>query len=200
MASCLMPFVPSIDDHVLIQPAMRALGLTQGGLGDLLGVSKRTISRLFSGQSHLGVDHFATLARAVHAHDEYLAAKLASAAGSSLEGLGLAPPPSPPPPEPPVRSPPVRPFPPIVLMLDSILYAAKEASARTSGDVKEVLRAAFERTEGLGVSVEEVNSVLNPPAAREVAAVARLPERTPARPDQPPKRSSGRRPTARRDP
>ncbi len=115
------------------------------------------------------------IAAAVFPHDASLAAQLASEAGTTLEGLGLVTPPAPLPPAPPTPSPPApvvvpgpppRAFPPIALMVDSIVLASIDAAATLGATgareaVPTLLRAAFSRARGLGLTTEEIDEALS---------------------------------------
>ena len=102
--------------------------------------------------------------------DAGLAAQLAQESGTTLEGLGLVQPAAPaPPPSPPAAvmepGPPPRAFPPIPLMVDSILlYAIDVAVAQGTPGAREsvptILRAAFSRARGLGLTTEEIDDAL----------------------------------------
>jgi hypothetical protein len=111
------------------------------------------------------IDHLEELTRAVFPRDRALAEELAVECGKSFEELRLversAPPRTIEPPTPGPPAPPPRAFPPVALMLDSIVHAAEEAMA-SDGDVRSVLRAAFARARGLGLTVEEVDDALTP--------------------------------------
>jgi hypothetical protein len=105
------------------------------------------------------------LARAAFPRDAGLAEALAQEAGTTLVELGLVPSPAPPVPVVPAGPPP-RPFPPVALMVDSILHAATQSAAAHAADptshqaILEITRAAFARARGLGLSVEEVHDAL----------------------------------------
>lgn len=88
-----MPHMPSPEVTTLLARARIALGFTQKELGELLRASMRTANRWESGQTLPSVDQIATLAQAVHPRDATLAAALAAEAGTTLEALGLVPPP-----------------------------------------------------------------------------------------------------------
>jgi hypothetical protein len=111
----------------------------------------------------------------VFPHDASLAAQLAAEAGTTLEGLGLVTPPAPLPPAPHPAPPPVpavapgpppRAFPPIALMVDSILLASIDAAATLGATgareaVPTILRAAFSRARGLGLTTDEIDEALS---------------------------------------
>jgi hypothetical protein len=129
-------------------------------MGERFGVSHRTAHRWDVGTAYPSVDQVQQLARAVFPLNEGLAQQLAQASGTSLEALGLK--------KPPVLAPPVRPYPPVALVVDSIVHACMEV---TEGQtpmlvVREILRAAFARARALGLRLEEVDEVLSPPSAQ----------------------------------
>ncbi len=177
-----MPYTPSFDSIPLVTFAQKALGLTQGQLAEMFQVSRRTITRMANNKVLPTTLQLHVLARAVHPVDATLAAKLAAEGNETLESLGIvlpAPPPAPapapeppaPPPPPPVvvaaeppppPPPPPRPFPPARLMVESIVCAAAETMQTTPAEVREVLRTAFKRARGLGMTIEEVDDALSP--------------------------------------
>jgi transcriptional regulator with XRE-family HTH domain len=174
-----MPYVPSNECLPHVSRAQMLLGLSQEELASKLGVSRRSITRWYAGQSTPGVEHLGLLARMVHRTDASVATRLAEEAGTSLAALGLvtvapaARAPEPPPPALPPPPPP-RPFPPTRLMVESIVCAAAETMQTVPSEVREVLRAAFSRARGLGLTIEEVDDALSPavepPAFAPVAA------------------------------
>jgi len=154
----------------LLSRSRMLLGLTQKGLGELLEVSLRTAHRWDLGKGRPSIDQVRQLAAHVFPLDATLAAQLAEESGATLEGLGLvqpAPPPPLPPPAPVVApGPPPRAFPPITLMVDSILLYAIDAAVAlgTPGareSVPTILRAAFSRARGLGLTTEEIDDALS---------------------------------------
>jgi transcriptional regulator with XRE-family HTH domain len=172
-----MPHVPGREAVSLIIRAQMALGLTQEQVGARLGASRRTVSRWIGHQSSPTIDHLTTLARIVHSTDAALAAQLAAEAGQTLQSLGLVqpmprfePPPaaSPHPPAPPPRA-----VPPVALLVESIVCAAAETLQVAPSGVREALRSAFARARGLGLTVEEVDAALSPPAAVPTAIQAK---------------------------
>ena len=154
---------PSLVPHVA--KASRVLGLTHRAMAELCGTSQRTVQRWFSGGSLPSHSQVHALARAAFPRDARLAEALAQEAGTTLVELGLVPSPAPPVPVVPAGPPP-RPFPPVALMVDSILHAATQSAAAHAADptshqaILEITRAAFSRARGLGLSVEEVHDAL----------------------------------------
>jgi transcriptional regulator with XRE-family HTH domain len=148
--------VPGREVTVLLINAQRALNLSQRQLAESLGLSVRTMGRWQAGRTSPHLDLLKKLAAMVHPHDAALASALAVEAGTTLEALGLvarraeAP-----------QAPPARAFPPVALIVDSVVHAATEAQ-RTEAPMREVLRAAFERARGIGLSIDEVCAALQP--------------------------------------
>ena len=163
-----MPFFPDRDATALVIEAQRVLGHTQEQLGKMLGLSRRTVSRWGNHTSGPTPEHLHALARAVHPLDPALAAKLARAGGETLERLGIARPA-------PAAAPPVtaavaaapRPFPPTRLVVESVVCAAAETMQASPSAVRGVLRAAFTRARGLGLTVEEMDDALAEPARKK---------------------------------
>lgn len=160
-----MPHIPSPAARGLLVRAQKVLRLDQSELAELLRVSRRTVQRLGGADGTLHAEYMHILARAVHPHDPALAAGLAAEGGQTLESLGVAPPPPHPPPPPSAsvpEPPPPRPRPPTRLMVESIVCAAAETMQTAPAAVRDVLRSAFARARGLGLTVEEVDEALSP--------------------------------------
>jgi len=159
-----MPHIPGPGSLALVVRASHTLRFSQRELAKLLGVSRRTITRLFKSSAVPYSSYLHTLARAVHAEDPSLAAELAAEGGQTLEGLDIvrpAPPPLPAPPK----------LPPVRLMVDSVVCAAADAMQTPPAGMREALRAAFARARGLGLTIEEIDDALSPaPAPVEIAA------------------------------
>lgn len=159
-----MPFIPGEDPVHLANLAGDALHLNQVGMARTLRISRRTITRWYARHSAPSLGNLQDLARLVHPTDAALAARLAAVSGETLEGLGLV---SPPDATAQTAAPPgatSRPFPPVPLLVDAIVCAAAEASQSTPTAMRGVLRAAFARARELGLTIEEVNAALSPPA------------------------------------
>lgn len=143
--------------------ARSLLLLGQRSLGDLLGLSRRTIQRWDAGKSSPASWELAKLATVVHPRDADLAAKLAASAGTTLEALGLAiPPPAAVEPAPaiaPQGPPPLSPR----HLVDVVVCAAAEALNVAPPAVRPVLLAAFRKAREVGLKVEDVEGVLGPP-------------------------------------
>ncbi len=143
---------------VLTLEARLLLHLGQRSLGDLLGLSRRTIQRWDAGKSSPTSWQLEKLATAVHPRDADLAAKLAASAGTTLEALGLvSPPPAAvvPAPGPPPLSP--------RHLVDVVVCAAAEALNVAPPAVRPVLLAAFRKAREVGLKVEDVEAVLGTP-------------------------------------
>jgi hypothetical protein len=172
----------TIDRTILpvVAEAQRRLGLTQDTLAALAGVSRRTVSRWYANRALPAPHNVTPIIGALHPQQRDLAAKLADHLGQTLAALGFAPPeqphkapppPAPAPPSPP--PPPGRAFPPPGLLIDSIVCAAAEALDTTPAAVRPIVRAAFARARGLGVSVDEVDDALSPKPPEAAAASAK---------------------------
>jgi DNA-binding XRE family transcriptional regulator len=151
-----------MSDNVmkLTMDARFALGLNQRTLGDALGVSRRTVQRWDALKSRPSPFELARLATLVAPKDERLASRIAAAAGTNLEKLGLvappvvaALPPMRPPPPPPPRTAPQH-------LVDVVVCAAAEALSLAPQSVRPALLAAFEKAREVDLTVEEVASVL----------------------------------------
>jgi transcriptional regulator with XRE-family HTH domain len=179
------------------------LGTTQNELAKLLGVTRRTVGRWEAGASAPSIDQLRHLARAVHSKDPALAEALATEGDATLETLGLrspapsaprAPAATPAPsiaraPAPPAAAPsaligpPPRPFPPVALLIDSIVHvAARALDGEDPGRdpvaaITAVLRIAFARASALGLTVDEVDSALSPRSKPTVAETPVAPKR-----------------------
>jgi len=136
--------------------------------------SMRTAHRWEGGEARPSIEQVQELARAVFPLDASLAEALAHEAGTTLGALGLvatrqaASAPSALPVAPvPVAG--ARAFPPVALMIDSIVLAAVDAVdgnaawLDTRQSVREIISAGFGRARGLGLTIEEVDAALAPP-------------------------------------
>jgi hypothetical protein len=106
------------------------------------------------------------LSKAVFPRDPALAAELARESGTTLDALGLAAP---------ALETPSRRFPPVPLLVDSVVLAALDASVTAGAPVprpavQEIVRAAFVRAQALGLTLDEVVPALAPPPARKASA------------------------------
>jgi DNA-binding XRE family transcriptional regulator len=161
--------IPDDSIGLLLMTARSTLGLTQEQLGALLGVSRRTSGRWERRQSIPAPHNLHALARAVHPHDPPLASRIAAEAGATLASLGLESPPPPPAPAPP----PPRPYPPVALLVESVVCAAAEALDAKPPAVRQVLQAAFHRARAMALSVEDIDDVLTPPPAAAPSRAAK---------------------------
>lgn len=151
----------------LVARYVSVLGLSQKELGEKFDLSLRTAHRWTRGESLPDLGQVMRMAREVFPRDSVLAAALAEEAGTTLEALGLTAPAPPAALAAPVvvvapQGPPPREFPPIELLVDSIVLAAmdvapSDGSATWRTLVPTMLRAAFTRARGLGVSIVEVD-------------------------------------------
>jgi transcriptional regulator with XRE-family HTH domain len=141
------------------------LGLNQRETAEICGISLRTVQRWSARQASPSSFDYEKLAAAAFPKDADLAARLASAAGTTLTALGLVPPPPPaPPPAPPAPAmpPPVpQTFGPVELVVDSILCAAAVAMDMKPLEIRPALVAAFRRTRQLGIPAEAVDKALS---------------------------------------
>jgi hypothetical protein len=141
---------------VLLDQTRRALLVSQNELSARLGVSRRTGQRWNQGKGPYGTD-LHRMAGMVFPVDAALAAEIAEAGGTTLEALGVLPPP-PPAPAPPV-APPDR-------VIDAVVCAAAEAMQMAPQNVRPALLAAFTSAKDLGLTVDDVERVLRTRAAK----------------------------------
>ncbi len=155
------------DAFKLLMQAQDALAIDQKDLGDLLGRSRRTLSRYVRSQSAILIpSDWLALARAVYAKDPALAATLASRAGGTLVSLGIGPPlPPPAPAESAVASTSLAA--PTRDQLDLVVFAAAEAANLAPQAVRPVVAAAFARAAAMGVTVEGVSRAMAPVKAKK---------------------------------
>jgi hypothetical protein len=140
----------------LLAKAHDALKLTQRELGERLEVSLRTVSRWYTGGTLPGAHVVARLAHAVYPVDAELAEQLMAVATSELTGLGLAPP------EPlPIAKAPPRATPRAV---DGVVCAACEAMDASPRAVRPALLAAVRAARDLGMTLDDLERDLSPPA------------------------------------
>jgi hypothetical protein len=168
--------------------AQFAVHTTQRGLGEMLGVSKRTAQRFATGRMHAG--YLPDLARIVAPHNPVLAESIAAEARAIFATMGWPLPPLPPPPSP-AGAPSAAsaaPPPPVLtpeVALDAVVCAAAEAMDVSPRIARAGLRAALSRAQALGMTAEVLAT----------AATAPDPEPSTARPRPSPaaraRRSSG---------
>jgi transcriptional regulator with XRE-family HTH domain len=146
----------------LLVHAGHALGMSQGDIALLLGVSRRTVSRWTGHGATLGPDQVATLARAVHPKDPQLAAHIAAHGGATLESLGIGQP---------APKEALQPKPEDIesvarTLVDAVVCAAAEALDASPRAVRPALLAAFTRARELGLSLETAERTLAASKAR----------------------------------
>ncbi|MHB8416835.1 MAG: hypothetical protein ACYDCL_02080 [Myxococcales bacterium] len=161
--------------------ALQASGKLQGEMAQVIGVSRRTMSRYVSAATPvLSQAQWNALADEVRSRDPDLALELAAMGDAQALAFGVGnvviqrpvpPPPAapalPPPPPPPKPSP----------HLDSalaaaVVYAAAEALDVSPRQVRPVIAAAFARAVELGCTVEQIARALAPERARPPDATA----------------------------
>jgi hypothetical protein len=149
---------------MLLALAMTALGESQQGLGDILGLSRRTISRWAGGRASLGDARCITLARAVYPRDAHLAARIVATRGATLEDVGIVSPaaPAPPPPAPP-------PPPPPAYLVEVVVCAAAEALDASPRVVRPALLAAIRTARAVGLGLEAMEKALSLPLDAKAA-------------------------------
>ena len=139
----------SMSDSELVSRAQFAAGLTQEGLGEHLGSSRRTVTRWARSQAHPSDRQRVEMVRLAHARDPAVAAQLAAGIGETLESLGIVAPA--PPPAPPMTT---------LLVQQAIVHAAAEAMDLSPRAVRVGLQAAIKRARELGATIEEVEAAL----------------------------------------
>ncbi len=132
---------------VLLMECRRTLLVSQGELGQLLGMSRHTGQRWETGRSTPSSEQLHKLASLIHPRNAELAARVAAAGGTTLEALGIAKPAAPPSPTP-------------VDVVDAVVCAGAEAIDVTPRAIRPALLAAFARARRLGLSVEDVEKAL----------------------------------------
>lgn len=136
---------PTLDEiPVFLMEARRTLHLSQEQLGQIMGLSKRTIIRMEQGRSTPIPSQYERVARVLYPKDAALAGHYAAAAGTTLEAMGLVT--AAPAPDPAASKP----------MADSIVCVAAEAMDASPRAVRPALVAAFERMRSLGIGVDAV--------------------------------------------
>jgi DNA-binding XRE family transcriptional regulator len=130
----------------LVSQTRQTMGLSREELGQLIGLSKRTVGRIELGQSAIVAPDLCTLARHVHPRDAGLAEELARAGRSTLSDLGVVPP--------------AQPVPMAHLLIDSVVCAAADAMNVAPESVRGSVLAAFRRARELHMSLEDVENAL----------------------------------------
>ncbi len=140
----------------LVTRAGLALGKSQEQIGELIGVSRRTISRwMHTSGTVLAPGQAATLARALYPVDPALAARVAASSGQTLESLGTV-------------TQLASEVPRLVVkeaidparLVEVIVCAAAEALDASPRVVRPALLAAFASAREVGLTVEAVESAL----------------------------------------
>jgi hypothetical protein len=144
----------------LLQRVQGALGISQRKIGDLLGVSRRSIIRWQRGGATLSPTKWETLARACYPRDRDIAVQCAAYASQTLQSLGLEQPVPPASAAAPAPSP--RPPPSARHLADSVVCAAAEAMQLTPQAMRPGVFAAFERAAALGMTATEVLGAMQP--------------------------------------
>jgi len=130
-----------------------ALGLTQKGLGDLLGRDRRTIQRWQTSGFELMPDQAQTLADALQPVRPDLAEQVLELGRKTAILAGMTPPQIPATPE----------------MIDAILRAAADAGGTSPEAIRSAVAAAFLRAEEAGVEVRAVVAGLSSAGKAESA-------------------------------
>jgi transcriptional regulator with XRE-family HTH domain len=130
--------------------------MSQGELGRKCGAAVRTMSRWENGFRVPNAEQTLAIVRALLEIDEEAAEHVAVAAGSSLERLGLAEPPTPP-------SPPAR-VPPSKEAIELAMYGAAEEIDVPPARLRAPLVKLFAKLAALGATWEEASSAITPPA------------------------------------
>jgi transcriptional regulator with XRE-family HTH domain len=144
---------PRQHGEILIRAGV-ALRKSQGEMGQLLGVSRRTISRWTSRGTTFIPSQARDLAAALLPVDRALAVRAAALHGETLVSLGLEKPPPPPAPAVPAEPP--------GHLVDAVVCAAAEALDASPRAVRPALLAAFRRARELALKVEHVERALDP--------------------------------------
>jgi len=154
------------------------LHMTQKELGDLVGLSSRTIIRYYQRGGMFLPSQWAKLARALQPVDPALAEYCARMSGGNIAQLvqgkvpalpsaALAAPTAPS--AAPAAAPNVRPIPSAPHMADSVVCAGAEAMHCTPTQLRTGLVAALERMIALGMNAEQMLEAMSPPAKAEKA-------------------------------
>jgi hypothetical protein len=137
----------------LLIDVCHTLGWSQRELGEKLGVSRRTVSRWMARQSFPTAREIAILAPMVYSEQPQLAEQLAAAAGQTLVGLGLAPPP---PPLAPVSPPPAPRTASVNDLIDCVVCSVAEAADLPPKAVRPLVLLTLRRAHELELDLEKV--------------------------------------------
>lgn len=132
---------------------------SQEGIGRIMGVSKRTMTRWMRGGHWLAQCHAEPLARAIHPVDPVLAAEIAAAGETSLVEMGLGP--SAAGLDSRTRA-----------LVDAVVLSAAEALDASPRLAAPALLAALRRARELGLGLDLVEVALTPPKPERRAAKA----------------------------
>ena len=146
----------------LFASAQAVLETTQEKLGQLLGVSRRSIIRFQQRGTILLPHHIEVLARACYPKDRAFAAGVAAFGGTTLAQLGIEPAVQPEAGAAPAT--PQRAAPTARHLGDSIVCAAAEAMQSTPQAARPALVAAFERAVALGLDATQALAAITLPA------------------------------------
>ncbi len=127
----------------LIQRVRATLVLSQRGLGQALGVAKKTVMKWELHRSTPIDVYVERMARLVYPKDRVLAGELAAAMGETLASLGIEAAVAP-------KAPTVE------HLVDSVLCAAAEAATAPPQAMRAGLRAAFDRMAALGLTTDQM--------------------------------------------
>jgi hypothetical protein len=150
--------MPSIDGELLFE-INKVLHLNHRELADFLGISRRTMQRVYSGGSVLGGGNLKQLAVAIHPTNPELAARVAQRASTTLQALGLVAA-SPPTMAAPGAVQPVKVATPHPRLADSVVYVAADILDLAPRAVRPAMLAAFRRAHELGLTVEMITAAL----------------------------------------
>jgi hypothetical protein len=154
--------------------AQVALHTTQEGLGELLGVSRRTIVRWTATGGYEDFPTLRKLATLVYPNDPELAGMFAARCGHTLETLGIRKPPPPQPPPPPPEPPKKEPMP---RAIDVVVCAAAEAIDGTPRTARAALLAGVRAAKEMSLDLDAIEAALAPaPAARPARGAKRRSE------------------------
>jgi hypothetical protein len=156
-----------------------ALHMTQKQLGELVGLSSRTIIRYYQRGGMFLPSQWATLAKALQPRDAVLATYCTRMSGATIEQLvtgkvlaslsPASPAPAAPSPASAVASG-TRPTPSSNHLADSVVCAGAEAMQCAPTQMRPGLAAALERMIALGMGVQETLEALSPPQKPPAAA------------------------------
>jgi hypothetical protein len=140
--------------------ACLALHMTQTEISALLSMSRSTLFRRSRGKIvTLWPVEQPPLVQAVHRVDPALALEIAAAFGVTAESMGIAPKAEPPKPEP-VKPelPKPEPFAPHLVphLVHAVVAAAADVAGQPPAALRQIVRAAFERAQAVGLTVEAV--------------------------------------------